>query len=174
MITERCRGDRINLYNELSKIENYTMNGKKIDSVEILKLTNLSENYDITELVDSALAKNNKKTLNILNENNFAVEDSILILRIFLNKLKRLLKIQSEIELKKNIEQVIVNYKPPIFWKEKDIVKQQIKVLNLKQIKKLITKINNLELLVKKNPNSSLNILTNFILEHTTEVNSGI
>ena len=174
LITERCRGDRINLYNELSKIENYTMNGKKIDSVEILKLTNLSENYDITELVDSALAKNNKKTLNILNENNFAVEDSILILRIFLNKLKRLLKIQSEIELKKNIEQVIVNYKPPIFWKEKDIVKQQIKVLNLKQIKKLITKINNLELLVKKNPNSSLNILTNFILEHTTEVNSGI
>ena len=61
LITERCRGDRINLYNELSKIENYTMNGKKIDSVEILKLTNLSENYDITELVDSALQKITKK-----------------------------------------------------------------------------------------------------------------
>ena len=84
MLVERCRGDRLNLYNELEKIENFLKYKKQINLEEILKLTNLSENYDLSELVDYSLIKNQKKTLNILNENNFANEDSILILRTFL------------------------------------------------------------------------------------------
>ena len=172
LILERARGDRNNLYSELEKIENFTKNGKKIDSTNLLKLTNLSENYDITELVDNALAKNNKKILNILNENNFGAEDTILIVRIFLSKLKRLFKIQSELEIKKNLDEVISNFKPPIFWKEKDLVKKQIKILNLKKIKQMMKNTNNIELLIKKNPSSSLNIMTDFIIEQTLKTNN--
>ncbi len=166
LIIERSRGDRINLLNELNKIEYFSKNKKNIQTEDILKLTNLSENFNAADLVDNTLAKNQKKTLYILNENNFVAEDSILILRTFINKLKRLLKIRIEIEKNnRNIDQVISEYKPVIFWKEKDIVKKQIKNLNLEKIQILLVKSNNLELSIKKNPLLSTNILTNFILE---------
>ena len=172
LIVERARGDRINLYNELNKIDVFSKSKKRIEADDILKLTNLSENFSIYDLVDNSLEKNKKKTLNILNENNFAVEDCILILRIFLAKLKRLLKIQKELEIKKNIERVLVSFKPPIFWKEKEIVKEQVKILNYDKIKNLIVEVNNIEFLVKKYPSTALNITTNFILEQAIKTNN--
>ena len=164
MIVNRSRGDRINLYNELNKIDNFTKNKKKIETEDILKLTNLSENFDFSELIDSALAKNQKKTSYILSENNFSQDDTILIVKIFLNKLKRLLKIKSQIR-NNNVEAIISNFKPPIFWKEKDILKQQIKVWDYKKIQDLLVKTYNIEMLAKKNPAISINIITDFILE---------
>ena len=172
LIVQRCGGDRINLYNELKKIESFSKNKKKIDIEDIDKLTNFSANLNFNELVDNALAKNLKKTLFILNENNFASEDSILILRIFLIKLKRLLKIKSQVKMKKNIENVISNFKPPIFWKEKEILKKQVEILSYQKINDLIIETNNLELTLKKNPSISTHIITNFIIEQGTVVNN--
>ena len=174
LIVQRCGGDRINLYNELQKIESFSKNKKKIDIEDIFRLTNLSENLNFNELVDNALAKNLKKTLYILNENNFAPEDSILILRIFLIKLKRLLKIKSQVKIKDNIENVINNFKPPIFWKEKEILKKQVGILSYQKINDLIVKTNNLELTLKKNPSISTNIITNFIIEQSAVVNNSL
>ena len=172
LLIQRCSGDRINLYNELQKIESFSKNRKRIDIEDIAKLTNLSENLNFNELVDNVLAKNLKKTLYILNENNFASEDTILILRIFLIKLKRLLKIKSQIKIENNVENAIKNFKPPIFWKEKEILKKQVEILSFQNIKDLIVKTNDLELLVKKNPAISINIITNFIIEQGAVVNN--
>ena len=147
---------------------------KKIEIQEIIKLTNLAENYSASELVENSLAQNKKKTLNILNENNFSSEDCILILRIYLNKLKRLLRIKSDLKKTNNVDQAIANYKPPIFWKEKDLVKQQIKVWGYENIKDLITNTNLLEIQIKENPSVSILLLTNFILEKTLKSNNSI
>ena len=167
LLIERCRGNRDNLNNELEKIENFSKSEKKINSDDILKLTNLAENYNATELTDNCLAKNIKKTTNILNENHYSTEDCILITRTLLIKAKRLLKIQEEINSSKNIEEVVANFKPPIFWKDKEIVKKQIANWPLKKIKNMITNINNIELLIKKNSINSLNILSDFIITQT-------
>ena len=167
-LIERCGGDRINLKNELTKIENFLGNRKKIEHEELIKLTNLIENYSISELIDNSLAKNKKKTLNILNENNFSSEDCIIISRVYLKKLKRLLNLHSKIKNETDIENAVQSYKPPIFWKEKEIIKQQIKNSSHEKITDLIIKTNKIELLVKKNPSTSLNIVTNFILEQVT------
>ena len=172
IIVERAKGDRINLKNELNKIEYFSKNKKKIELEEILDLTNLAENYNVSELVDNSLAQNKKKTLYILNENNFASDDCIQIVRVYLSKLKRLLNIKSETIKNDNLDQIITSYKPPIFWKEKDIVKQQIKIWNFKNIENLIMDTNELEYQIKKNPNSSTILLTNFILEKTLQPNS--
>ena len=126
MIIDRSRGDRLNLKNELDKIELYSSN-KKIDFEEIIKLTNLSENYDISELVESSLTKNQRKTLNILNENNFGSEDCVLIVRIFLSKLKRLLKLKSDFIKNNNLEKTISSYKPPIFGKKKNYLNNKLR-----------------------------------------------
>ena len=164
LLVERCRGDRQNLNNELDKIDNYSLNKKNINLDEILKLTNLAENYNVSELIDGCLSKNLKKTVNILNENNYSAEDCILITRTFLIKLKRLFKIKKELELIKNIDNVITAFKPPIFWKDKETVKQQVGKWHLNQIENLIFETNEIELLIKKNSVNSLNILSDFII----------
>ncbi len=172
ILIERAKGDRINLNNELSKIEYFCKNKSKIEVNDIIKLTNLSENYSASELVENSLAQNKRKTLNILNENNFSNDDCILILRIYLNKLKRLLKIQSDLKHIKNIDQVITNFKPPIFWKDKDLVKKQVKIWGDRNLNDLISNTNNLELQIKENPSISILLLTNFIIEKTLKPSS--
>ena len=143
----------------------FSLNKKKIDEADLFKLINLTENHNINELIDCCLAKNQKKTLRILNENIFTNEDCIIITRTMLKKTKRLLKLISDFNQNKNIELTIKNAKPPIFWKEKDITKQQISKWAHLNIEKLISEINNAELEVKKIPTNSINLITNFLLE---------
>ncbi len=168
LIINKCNGDREALYNELNKIDLYTQNGKKITTEEIMKITNLIENHSVSELVDNCLAKNNKKIINILNENNFNNEDCMLIARSLLNKSKRILHLVKEFQNNKNIELTISSAKPPIFWKDKEITKQQIKYWRPENIKDLIYKLTDIELLIKKNVNNSINLITDFILEQSS------
>ena len=172
LIVQRARGDRLNLNNELEKIKNYIGNKKKIELTDILKLTNLAENYNVSELVDSCLSKNKKKTLNILNENNYTLDDCILIIRTFLVKSKRLAKLSNEVKKTNNIDATVSSSKPPIFWKEKEIVKQQLRSWSLSEVKKIIYQINEIELLIKKHNNSSISILFDFIIETASPINS--
>ena len=172
LIIEKSKGNRISLKNELKKIESFSLKKLSIELSDILKLTNLAENYNVSELTDQCLARNKKKTLNILNENNPSSEDNILILKTFLYKLKRLKKLKLELEIKKNTDSVISSYKPPIFWKDKDMIKQQLKIWSLSQIKSLINKTNEMELLIKKNSQISNQIINNFILERLETPNN--
>jgi len=164
LIINKCAGDREKLLNELQKIEYFTMNGKKIDNISISKLINLSENHNISELVDNCLAKNKKKIISILNENNFSNEDCIIIVRSFILKAKKLLILSETFKTNKNVDLTISSAKPPIFWKEKEITKQQIQKWSPKNIKQLIYVLSETELQIKKNINNSINLITDFIL----------
>jgi len=172
LIVERSNGSRYHLKNELEKIELYVFNKKEIEFSEIIKLTNLGKNYNISELVETCLVKNQKKLSKIMNENSFSNEDTIIIIRTFLLKAKRLLNLRKNIKLNPNLETVISNYKPSIFWKEKEIVKQQLKIWSEDNLRKLINEINSTELLIKKNISISLNILLNFVFTNSKIVNN--
>ena len=164
ILVSKSKGERKLLINELRKIEMYSKNKTSISASEINKLTNTSENYNISELVDNCLAKNSKHIKYLMNENNFNSEDSMVIIRTFLIKAKRLLNLVDIFDKKKNIEQTIASAKPPIFWKDKDVVKKQIKNWSLNQVKRLILEINEIELLIKTNAHNSIYILSDFIL----------
>jgi len=167
ILIERSRGDRKNLNNELAKIESFSLNKKNINLQEIIKLTNLADNYSASELIDHSLAKNTRKTVTILNENNFSDEDSIIIIRTLLAKLKRLIKIYELVDEKNNIDQAVSSFKPPIFWKDKPLVKQQIRSWEKDKLKILIYKSNEIELLIKKNASVGKNILSDFIINNS-------
>ena len=168
LIVNKSNGDRKNLINELEKLEFYSKNGKKINEQNISKLLNLTEDHSISELINNCLAKNKKKTINILNENNFHKEDCILIIRAFLNKAKKILHLSTEYETNENIDLTISSAKPPIFWKDKEIIKKQILKWSPAKIRKLIYQINSLELNIKKNINNPVNLLSDFIMEQTS------
>tara|TARA_B100000787_G_C16167257_1_gene284545 strand:+ start:350 stop:1342 length:993 start_codon:yes stop_codon:yes gene_type:complete len=172
LITARSRGDRQNLNNELEKIESFLIDKKKINLEDVIKLTNLAENYSVSELIDSCLSKNKKKTIHILNENNYSLEDCILIIRSMLMKSKRLITLCKKATLTKDIETVLSSFKPPIFWKDKEIVKQQINSWSCENAEKLTYEINEIELLIKKYSASSVNILSDFIIEQATSTSN--
>ena len=173
LLIRRSSGNRETLFNELFKIESFTMTRKKLSYDDLIKLTNLGEDHSVSELIDNCLAKNTKKTINILNENSFNNEDCFLITRVFLNKSKKILKLSQEFQSNKNMELTISKAKPPIFWKDKEITKQQISKWSPENIKTLIYTLNEIELKIKKNINSSKHLITNFILEQlSTKSNS--
>ena len=173
MIVNKCNGDREVLFNELGKIDFFCKRGKKINSVNIAKLTNLIENHSISELIDSCLVKNRKKIISILNESNFSNEDCMMITRSFIVKAKKLFTLSKTFETNKNIDLTISSAKPPIFWKEKEITKQQIQKWKPKNIKNLLYALSETELQIKKNINNSINLITDFILnQSSTEANN--
>ena len=172
ILIERSRGDRKNLNNELEKIENFSSNKKALNLEEIIKLTNLADNYSASELIDHSLAKNTRKTVTILNENNYSDEDNIIIIRTLLAKLKRLVKIYELVDEKNNIEQAISTFKPPIFWKDKLLISQQLRSWTRDHLKNLIYKTNEIEFLIKKNSTVAKNILSDFIINNSKKTNN--
>ena len=128
--------------------------------------------FCVRNLIKNKIVRIIKKTINILNENNYSSDDCILILRTMLIKAKRLLKLKKEVENSKNIDQIISLFRPLIFWKEKEIVKQQILNCSSEEMEKLIYQINEIEIQVKKNYSNSLNIIYDFILNKSIKANN--
>ena len=172
ILIERSRGDRKNLHNELKKIESFSLNKKNITLQEIIKITNLADNYSASELVDHSLAKNTKKTVTILGENNYSDEDNIIIIRTLIARLKRLVKIHELVDEKNNIDQAISSFKPPIFWRDKPLVTQQISCWRKDELKNLIYESNEIEFLIKKNSSIAQNILSDFIINNSKKTSN--
>ena len=172
LIINKSNGDRENLKNELNKIEAFCLSNKRITSEEIAKLTNLSEDYSISELIDNCLAKNNRKIVKILNENNFSKEDAIIIIRTLMNRSKKILSLSRQFESNNDLELTISSAKPPIFWKDKEITKKQILNWNSKKVKQLIYALTETELQIKKNMNNAINLITDFILSKFSAKNN--
>ena len=165
LLINKCKGDRGVLKNELIKIELFMKNKEILKLEDLIKLTNLIENHSISELVDNCLARNVNKTLLILNENILGIEDCVIITRTFLQKIKRLLNLMKDFKENKNLDTTLSKAKPPIFWKDKDIVKQQIIRWKANDILKLLSNINEIELQIKQNKVNPISVIKNFIME---------
>ena len=166
LLIGRASGNRENLKNEFNKIIQYSYTNKEISLETVKKLSNLAENYGVNELADNFLIKNKKNISKILNENNYSDDDCILILRTILSKSKRLLNILESFNINKNLDDVISKTKPPIFWKDKEIVKKQANTWAIKDLKAKIYEINDVETSVKNNSKNSLNLVSDFIINH--------
>ncbi len=163
LIVDRSSEDRKNLKNELTKIELFLAGKKSFKDDDLLKITNLAEDYSMIKIVDLSLAKEKKQLFKILNENIFNQEDNIILIRSYINRSKRLIRLSDQYSKNKNLDQTISSYKPPIFWKEKDIVKKQLQIWNKDSLLNLIKELNKIELLIKKNVSSSKELLFDFL-----------
>jgi len=174
LLVDRCGEDRLNLIQELEKIDLFLKNKKQISTENLYKITNLSEDYSFSELVDSTLAKNKKKIIRIIADNNFQNEDGIILVKTMISKLKKLLILAEQFLINKDLNKTILQAKPPIFWKDKDIVKKQISLWKPDKIKKMICHLNNIELQIKKNSLNAINIILDFLIQvaSSTELNN--
>jgi len=162
LLIEKSNSDRNNLKNEIEKINSYSLNKKKLEINEIKLLINFSGDYKSDSLINECLCGNILQYKKILSQLYVNATNQILLLRILSNKIHRLLNIKEQETSANNIDNLINNSKPIIFWKEKPLVKKQLSIWSLKELKKIIEEINYTELLCKKNPNISNSIFFNF------------
>ena len=172
LLIERADGDRNNLRNELNKLKSFALNKQMISYDQVKELTNMVGNYQNDYIVNICLNGDKKKLNKILRENNFSFEDFLILLKIFSKKIHRLLKIKIFNRLEKNLDQIFNKIRPPIFWKEKEDVKKQVRLWNEKKLNLIIKKINEIELNCKKNHELSTNITLDFLATVCDEVNN--
>jgi len=172
LLVEKSNADRANLKNEIDKIKAYSLNRKKIGIEEIKSLINFSGEYKSDTLVNECLCGNISQYKKIISEIYITTINQIFLMRILSIKIQRLLKIKEQDTKDNNIDNLINFSKPAIFWKEKPLVKKQVLIWNLKDLKKMIHEINNTELLCKKNPNLSKIIFINFLSKICRKANS--
>ena len=172
IIVSKCSRDRKNLLNELNKIKLFLQDKKKIDKFTLSKIINLADDHSLSEIVDNTLLKNKNQVSKMLNENDLVFEDMIILIRSFLKNIKRLLNLKAHLGAKDNINEIIQNYKPPIFWKDKEIVKRQSELWEKSELILLIKKTNNTELMLKKNSQIYKQIIGNFINNFFERVNN--
>ncbi len=172
LIIEKCSGDRKNLQNEMNKIFNYCFNKNKISRDEILKLINLYEDENYFQLIDYCLVKDLNKVCKIINNNSFNKNDSIILIRSFLSRLKRLIELKNLFIQTGNIKETINNYRPPVFWKDKEIVQKQMETWSSKNIYSLLNEVTKLEINFKKNYDLSNNLIFDFILNTSNKTNN--
>ena len=172
LLIEKSNSDRNNLRNEIEKIKSYSLNKKNLELNEIKSLINFSGDYKSDILVNECLCGNISQYKKIISELYVNTVSQILLLRILSNKVQRLLKIKGQENKSSNLDNLINVSKPAIFWKEKPLVKKQLSLWSLNELKKMISGINNTELLCKKNPQISKAIFFNFFLEICTKTNN--
>ena len=172
LLIEKSNADRNNLRNEIEKIISYSLDKKKIEIDEIKSLINFSGDYKSDIIVNECLCGNIVQYKKIISELYVNTINQILLLRILSNKIHRLLIIKEEFTKSYNLDILLSKCKPPIFWKEKPIVKKQLAIWKLKDLKETISDINNTEILCKKNPHISSRILLNFFMEICKKANS--
>ena len=172
LLVQKSNFDRNNLRNEMEKIVSYSLNKKKLEIDEIESLINFSGDYKSDILINECLSGNVPEYKKIISELYANTINQIMLLRILSNKIQRLLKIKEQKRDNVNIDKLIEIAKPSIFWKEKPIVKKQLSIWNLYDLKKIISEINSTEVLCKKNPQISKIIFFNFLTKVCEKANS--
>jgi|TARA_B110000438_G_scaffold265390_1_gene278695 DNA polymerase-3 subunit delta len=172
LLIEKSNSDRDNLRNEINKVHAYSIGKKKMEIENIKSLINFSGDYKSDIFINECLCGNIKQYKKIISELYSNTVNQIFLLRILSNKIQRLLKMKVEESKLNNIDNIISNIKPSIFWMEKPLVKKQLSIWSLEDLKKIINEINNTELLCKKNPNISKVIFFNFFTSICKKANN--
>jgi len=172
LLIEKSNSDRNNLRNEIGKIHSYSLNKKKLELTDIISLINFSGDYKSDIFINECLCGNITQYKKIISELYVNTVNQILLLRILSNKIQRLIKIKAKENKSNSVDNLINAIKPTVFWKEKPLLKKQLSIWSLNNLKKIIDEINNIELLCKKNPQISKVIFFNFFSKICKKANN--
>jgi len=133
----------------IEKLTLYKNSGKITDQIieEICTDVDLKKNDEIIDILLSKNEKNiNEFISNMSNyEKNFI--EIIIILRSFIIKILDIQKNNKNLSIDERIEK----YKPPIFWKDKDRIKNILKIWSANNLEKFLSNLNIIETEFKRN-----------------------
>ena len=172
LIIQNTGLDRNKVNNEIDKIIS-CFKDKNINLEKTELLLNIRTNEDFNLLKDEALKGNKINTNRLLSDTIFEIENNIYYLSSINQRINKLNEIESMKQENSNIESVISNLKPAVFWKDKPILIQQSKKWNKKKLQTALKKTYNTEIEIKSNTSIRKDLLIkNLIIELCTAANS--
>lgn len=157
LIIQNCNHDRVKLNNELDKIVVF-FEKKVLDKEKLELLLNLEVNDDFNSLRDEAILGNKIKTNKLLDNTIIEFDKSVFYLSLLNQRFRKLSEINN-LAKTSNINQIINNIRPPIFWKDKPIITTQIKKWNSETINQIQKNIYITEIKTKSENLINKNIL---------------
>ena len=171
-ITQNTGLDRNKVNNEIDKIIS-CFSDKKVNFNKIDSLLNNRTNDDFNLLKDEALKGNKINTNRLLADTVFEIENNIYYLNSINQRINRLNEIQNMKQENLNIDSIISNLKPPVFWKDKAMLLEQSKKWNKNKIKKALKRTYNTEIEMKSNSSIRKDLLIkNLIIDLCVTANS--
>jgi len=161
LIISNSKLDRRLIQNEITKIKIF-FNDKIIKTEPLQNLLNAKKESDFDEIRDSAITGEKIKLNKLLSSSNLNKEELFFYLNSLIFKFKKIKDLLNNRE--KNVESIIDNARPPIFWKEKPILKKQLYIWSKKNIDKIINILNEAEILAKKNSQIESALIFNNLL----------
>ena len=172
LIIQNTGLDRNKVNNEIEKIQS-CFQDKIIDADKIDLLLNIRTNEDFNQLKDAALNGNKKETNRLLTDTVFETENNIFYLNSINQRMNKLKEIENLKQKDTNIEILVANIKPPIFWKDKPILINQSKKWNKNKIQQALKKTYNAEIELKSNATIRKDlIIKNLIVDLCSEANA--
>ena len=135
---------------ELEKIKNFFLDNR-INKEDILEILNIKNDSTFDQIRDRALLGDKTKVNQLLSQTEILNDESFFYLHNLNYRVTRLYEIIKISENQNNYEQTVNGMKPPIFWKDKPLVMQQLKRWNQKKLEEVLVKIGETEILMKKN-----------------------
>ena len=163
IILESCNNDRIKVYNEINKIITFFQD-KKITTENLSKLVNLPRIDDFNYLRDEAIKGNKAETNRLLNSTIIDQDRGVYYLSLINLRFYKLIDILNIKKRDNNLESVINAIKPPIFWKDKQNIIDQVKMWNIEKIQSVLKKLFDLEITFKSNGNINKGLLVKKLL----------
>ena len=127
-------------------------------------LINNTYNLDFDELRDSCLEGNKEKLNRNLSNIVLQNEDTYFYLNNLSLRIEKLLKLQKQFKIDRNMDLAIENMKPKIFWKDKPIFMRQIEKWNLEKLEKAKKNLFDTEIKMKTKLNNYNNTLIKNLL----------
>ena len=172
LIIGNSNSNRKIIQNELEKIKVFFLE-KIISKSKLLEILNIKNNASFNEIRDYALIGRKDKINKLLSEIELLNEDSFLYLNNLNFRVLKLIEIKELNKTFNNYETTIETVKPPIFWKDKPLLLQQLKKWNLKKLNKIATEISDAEILMKKNSQIRNDVvIKNLIITLSEEVST--
>ena len=163
IILESCNNDRIKVYNEINKIITF-FEDKKITTENLSKLVNSPRIDDFNYLRDEAIKGNKNEMNRLLNSTIIDQDRGVYYLSLINLRFYKLIDILNIKKRDNNLESVINGIKPPIFWKDKQNIIDQLKMWDIKKIQSVLKSLFDLEKTFKSNANIDKNVLIKKIL----------
>jgi DNA polymerase III subunit delta len=150
LIINNSNMDRRIIKSEILKIKDYFLQ-KKINKDKIIEILNIKTDSNFNEIRDKALMGEKDKINKLLSETNIINEDVFFYLNNMNYRILKLYEISKISEgNKNNYEKILSDIRPPVFWKDKPIMIQQLKKWGKEKLEEIIYKINETEILMKK------------------------
>ena len=172
LLIEKSNCDRNNLRNEIEKISAFAISKKNLEIDDIKSIINFSGEHKSDNFINECLCGNILQYKKIISELYINTTNQIFFLRILSNKIHRLLIMKQSASNHNNLDSLLNTSKPPIFWKEKPMVKKQLTIWSLHDLRSIIYEINGTEILCKKNPQISNIIFFNFFTKLCKKANN--